>query len=436
MKKKEKRYGLFKGIFLFILIAIVLSWLIPNGAFGATGFQGDGTLTRVGLNDLSWLIYYGIYFAIDKIILLLAIGGLYGVLTRTNAYNRLVTGIAKKLGAHKKIVVLLFSVLLAALTSLLTQSFVVIIFVPFIISIMNRMKIDKMTILATTFGSMLVGTLGATYGTEGLVYFNQYVSSADVTITSTVLIRAGILLIGLVLFNFFTLTHMSKTENKEETADMFQIEELEDTKKRSIIPVLVIGVLLFVIVILGYVNWETNFGVTIFKDFHTMLTEEISIGKDFFIFKNILGSNMGALGTWDLFSITAIVFVFTLILALCYRVKLDDLITNFADGAKKMIKPILCVVAAFSLMVVVYMSPYVATILNKLLTLTDGFNIATKSLSAFIANIFHTDLGYTAYILATYLTSEYVDYNVCIFIWFCSILYSYKYNSRSRINKS
>jgi len=174
MKKKEKKYGLFKAIIVFILIAVVLTWLIPNGLFGETGFTNDGTLTRVGLNDLAWLVYYGLWFSIDKIILLLVIGGMYGILCRTNAYESLVTGIAKKV-KNQKLFVVIISVFLALLTSLLTQTYVVIIFIPFIVSIMNRMKLDKFTILATTFGSMLVGILGATYGTEGLVFFTKYI---------------------------------------------------------------------------------------------------------------------------------------------------------------------------------------------------------------------------------------------------------------------
>lgn len=420
MKKKEKKYGLLKGILLFIFIAIILTWLIPNGAFGGTGFQTDGALTRVGLNDLSWLVHYGIYFSIDKIIMLLAIGGLYGVLVNTNAYEKLVSGIAKRMKRFEKVSVVIFSVLIAILTSLLTQNFVVVIFVPFIISIMNRMKLDKMTILTTTFGSMIVGVMGATYGTEGLVYLNKYMTVESMDINTTILIRAGILVIGLVLFNFFTLTHMSKAKKNEETTDLFVAEEEKDAKKGNFIPIIIVGVLLFVVAILGYVDWKTNFGITIFEDFHKAVTE-ITIGKDFFIFKNILGSNMTALGTWDLFSMAAIVFVFTIVLGLCYRVKLDNFITNFANGAKKMLKPILCVVAAFILMVVVYMSPYIATILDKLLSLTDGFNLATMSLSALIANIFHTDLGYTAYILASYLTVEYVDYINPVYVIFTSL---------------
>ena len=102
MKKEEKKYGLFKGIFLLILIAIVLTWLIPNGSYETGAYVGTGALTRVGINDLAWLIYYGIWFSVDKIILLLVIGGMYGILSKTNAYDRLVTGIANKI-THKKL---------------------------------------------------------------------------------------------------------------------------------------------------------------------------------------------------------------------------------------------------------------------------------------------------------------------------------------------
>lgn len=418
MKEKEKKYGLLKGVLLFIVIAVILTWLIPTGSFSSSGFT-ESVMTRVGINDLTWLIFYGIYFSTDKVILLLAIGGLYGVLVKTNAYDRLVTGIAQKI-KHEKVAVVIFSILIAALTSILTQSFVVVIFIPFIISIMNRMKLDKMTIMATAFGSMLVGIMGATYGTDGLVYFSKYMATESTNISSSVLVRAGILVIGLVLFNFFVLTRMSKVKKNEETAELFAVEELTDTKKRSVIPIIILGIILFVIAILGYVDWNTNFGIEAFNNFHKTITE-ITIGDDFYIFKDLLGSQMGAFGTWDTFSMTAIVIIFTIIFGLCYRVSLNDFLKNYADGMKKMIKPSLCVVGAFTLMVVVYMSPIVATIVNKLLALTDGFNLATMTLSAFITNIFHTDLGYTAYILSGYLTAEYGDYANALWVIFTSL---------------
>ncbi len=427
MKKKEKKYGLLKGVILLILIALVLSWIIPSGGFEATGFTTENIPTRIGLNDLGWIIYYGIYFSIDKIILLIVIGGLYGVLGKIKGYNKLVTSIANKLKKHKKIVVILFSILIAALTSVLTQTFTVIIFIPFIVAILKRMDLDKLTILATTFGSIMVGVLGATYGTEGIQYFSEYMITGDQligdVIKSGILVRAGILAIGLILFNFFTIVHMDKVKNNEESTEMFDIIEDEDTKKASRIPIVILGIITFIIVILAFLGWYNNFGLDLFENFHNSVTE-IKIGKDFYIFKDLLGANMKALGSWDLFSITGVVLIFTCIVALCYRVKFNDFITNYVNGIKKMAKPIACVIGAFTLLVVVYMSPYPATIFNKLLSLSDGFNLATMSLTALLTNILHTDLGYTGYVIGSYLTTEYVDYISPIYTIFIS-LYGY-----------
>ena len=55
MKKKEKKYSLLKGILLFILVAIVLSWLIPVGSYETGEFVSNNVLTRIGINDISWI---------------------------------------------------------------------------------------------------------------------------------------------------------------------------------------------------------------------------------------------------------------------------------------------------------------------------------------------------------------------------------------------
>ena len=169
-KEKEKRYGLLKGVLILVVIAFILSWIIPTGGYTSTGFTEVG-MTRLGLYDIAYTVYYALSFAVDKLVILFVIGAFYGIITRTQGYERIVSGIARKL--NKKLAVVLFSVILAVLTSLLTQTFAVLIFVPFIISILNRMKLDKMTILATTFGSILVGIMGATYGTDGISMFKS-----------------------------------------------------------------------------------------------------------------------------------------------------------------------------------------------------------------------------------------------------------------------
>ena len=424
-KEKEKRYGLLKGVLILVVIAFILSWIIPTGGYTSTGFTEVG-MTRLGLYDIAYTVYYALSFAVDKLVILFVIGAFYGIITRTQGYERIVSGIARKL--NKKFAVVLFSVILAVLTSLLTQTFAVLIFVPFIISILNRMKLDKMTILATTFGSILVGIMGATYGTDGISMFNYYLGyTAEIpNEMPALLVRGGILLIGLVLFNFFTLTHMSKVSDKAESIDLFEVEVPEERvkKTKSVIPLIVIGILLLALVILGFMSWQGNFGIEVFNNFHTFVTEKIKIGSgdnSFFIFQDLLGTGISALGSWNNITISAILIVFGLILALCYRFKLNELFDAVKSGVKKLLVPSLCIIGAYMLMIVVYQSTYVATIVNRILTLTDSLNIATKTLSSLIINIFHTDLGFTGWVMGSYLPVEYVDYINPVYTMFTSL---------------
>lgn len=436
MKKEEKKYGLLKGILLLILVAIALTWIIPNGDYQGTEYVTQSILYRIGLSDIPLLVYYGFYFALDKIVLLLAIGGFYGVLSNTPAYERIVSGIAAKI-KNRKLFVVIMSVIIAALTSFLTQTFVVLIFVPFIISIMNRMKLDKMTILATTFGSMLVGILGATYGTDGLVAFNSYFASETFSINTTVLIRAGILVLGLILFNFITLTHMNKKDKDDTTTDMFAVLETKEEvkkdnkKKANMIPIIVVGVIVLLLAIAAFTNWSswgvfthtddaTGKVVTVFEDFHNEVMD-IKIGKDFYVFNSILGTSMPALGSWDSIPISAVLLLASIVIALCYKIKLDKYINNFISGLKKMIKPSLIVAAAFVLLAVVYKSPFMPHIINKLLTMTNGFNFATMSISALISNIMHTDLGFTGYLIGSHLVQTYPEDISAIYVIFTSL---------------
>ena len=390
MKKKESKYGLLKAVLVMLVLAFVLSWIIPSGAYSSSGFSELGVL-RLGIHDIATSIYYGISIGLDKIVLLLVIGVFYAVLTRTQAYERIVSGIARKL--NKKVAVVMFSVILAALTSVLTQTFVVLI-----------------------------------YGVNALNIYLGY-NMEYPNVMPALLVRAGILAIGLVLFNFFTIAHMSKADKNAESIDLFEVEVEEEVaqKRKNMVPIIVIGVLLFVLAILGFMNWRANFGVEVFKDFHDYVTNDIVIegasesADDFFVFRDLLGIQVEALGQWDIFMITSILLIFTVIIAVCYRIKANEFFDCAKRGIKKFLVPSLCIVGAYALMIIVYhpsyaQSSYIATIVNRLLTLTDGFNIATMTLSSLFLNIFHTDLGFTGFVFGNiqmygnFLITEYADY--------------------------
>ena len=67
--------------------------------------------------------------------------------------------------------------------------------------------------------------------------------------------------------------------------------------------------------------------------------DEISVNND----ESILGSSSPAFGSWTLFSVSGIIFIATIILAIIYNVKLDDIVDSYGDGCRRIGKTVLLV---------------------------------------------------------------------------------------------
>ena len=374
-----------------ILVAIILTWFIPYGYFSGATFYEYG-MQRVGLTDLTTLAYYSAYFAIDKVVFLLILGGFYGLLSKTSSYQKIITTIAKKLKGKEIISLVVTSAIIAALTSISVNSYAILLFVPFLISILLKMKLDKMSVFTATFGSILIGILGATFGTEGLIGFNSYYAAnlgADV-LGSTLVIRSVILLVSLALFNFFIVLHAKKVlKNKkleEKAEDRFEVENNTDKKVKTL-PMVIVLALLAVIALLGIINWP-GFGVEIFNEFHTWLTS-LTIGKDITIFAYILGNSALAFGSWDLFTLCTILFVASIIVAIINKVSFSEYLSAIGNGFIKIGKPVLVLVGVFAVFIALYMTPIIPTITSKLLPVeeTPSINLDYKGSGSAYFNI-------------------------------------------------
>lgn len=403
--KKSEKHDLVKWISLFILLSIALTWIFSYGYYNGAQFYDYG-MNQQGISDIPNLIYYAINFAGDKIIFLLSLGALYAVLSKCSGYKKLVTSIAEKLKGKEIVFALISSLLFTVMTSLFTQSFIPLIFVPLFVSIILSMKLDKLTAFSVTFGSMLIGTLGITYGGEGLYWFNNYVGS---TIDTAILYRVLVLVIGFILFNFFNILHIKGVlKNKklnEVDADPFKVEDTP--KKAKVWPIVTLFAVLCVISILGYVSWNGNFGITVFNDFHTWLLG-LKIGN-FEIFKAILGTLAveAPFGAWNLFHASILLIIISILAALVSRIKLNDFISAYGEGMKKISLPTLLFIGTYLVMVAAYMSPFIPTITNTMFSSIKTFNPYLTSVTAFLANIFHVDFGFTGYVVATYFASSY-----------------------------
>lgn len=407
---KSKKHTLAKLIGILIFAAIALTWVFTYGYYNGANFA-DYNMHRQGLTDLPNMVYYAMSFAADKIIFLLALGAFYAVLSKCKGYNKLVNVIAKAFKGIEVIFILISSLLITAMASLFSQSFIPLIFIPFLISIILAMKLDKITAFAATFGSILIGTIGVTYGGEGFYWFNYYVGTEA---TTAILYRLIVLVVAFILFNFFTCLHaknvLEKKNVNELEADPFKMEELKKDEKCHVWPYIVLMAFLLIICVLGYINWEANFGITCFNTFHEKLMG-LKIGE-FAPFLEIVGTlantvAKGAFGNWNLYHASTILIVLTLVIALIKRMKLDDFISSCGEGLKKMALPTILFVGAYLVMTGAYMSPFIPTITNTIFKHVSTFNPYLVSLDALLANIFHIDFGFTGYVVAGYFTSTY-----------------------------
>lgn len=203
-----KKHNTFKIVLGTMLVFAILSWIIP-AAYYSGEFVDQGRV-QVGLFDLfnysltslSYFGYIGLF--------LIFVGGLYGVLNKIPAYRDLLDAIAKKSAGKEKVILSVIMVLLAIIVSVWGIEIEMLLFAPFIISLVFALGFDKVVAALTVAGSSIVGVAGSTYayGKIGML-----VQALGVDITSDIYVKLMILLVGLVLLIFNTLLYIKKSES-------------------------------------------------------------------------------------------------------------------------------------------------------------------------------------------------------------------------------
>ena len=173
--------------------------------------------------------------------------------------------------------------------------------------------------------------------------------------------------------------------------------------KNKLWPFVLVFSLLFVILVLAFITWGDNgFKVALFTNITKSVNEFKLFG--FPLFAKLLGS-FNAFGSWTITDMFLPMALAVLLLAVLYKVKLDDIFEGFANGAKKAFGPALLVICMYTVLVMVTYHPFQLTIYKAILGLTKGFNIATTVLVAVLASIFNSDVAYTFQSVVPYYTS-------------------------------
>lgn len=401
MKRFFEKYDLIKVAGILVLLSVILTWLIPYGYFTGTEVVKE-EITRVGLTNFMQYGLLGIYYFTVLVTFLIVLAGFYQILSRVSGYQTLVKNISKKLKGHETLFVVLTTVVLSALCSLTSEYFPLLVFIPFIISVMNRLKINKLAAFSATFGALLVGTIGSVYSQKVAGVLNEVFGAVSIWY------RVILFVVALGLMLLFILLNMKKNKSDKafEEYDKFEVESYKSGKSARVWPYVVCLCLLAVVIILAYLPWAT-WNVTAFANATKWVNNITIFGVP--IFSYLIGTFV-EFGSWDIFTIQFVLLFIILLIHWFGKVKFDEIIESFGEGFKKISYVLVVLLAVYAILIFSVMFPVIPVIVDWICGLAKGFNVLLASISAFITSLFGVEMQYVANLSGAYFATTYAEH--------------------------
>lgn len=406
-----KKNTLFRIIVLVALYMIVLSWIIPAGQLSGSEVMDSG-LRRVSLYAVFDYAYLTFMYFNQPFFFILAVGGLYGILTETGVYRKTLEKIAKSLKGKENLFLICTSFVLAALSSVFGLNILLFIFIPALIAIILLLGYDKITAFLVGFASPLIGVIGSTYSNAIIGYINQIIGT---DYTSLVIYKAALFVFSFLIYSFLLLKYAGKNKNKanelSEKAELTLIGGIKESKKPSWPIYLVFGIML-VVLVLGYAKWSDAFGVKTFTDIHKTVTEweiaEVPVAS-------YLIGDLTAFGNWDYEQFTIMTIIVSIVLALVYNFKLEDAIKAYEKGIKRILKGALLFVLAYVVVIISAWHPFIVIVSDFLVGLVSGVTgffgdvlfVLFSTIITILGTLFNIDMIYTLQSTSTIILAHY-----------------------------
>lgn len=404
MKKLGEKYNLVKATGLLVLITVLLTWVIPQGMFQGSAVEVT-EITRVGLFDFFTYGLLGLYYFTVLVTFIFVLGAFYQVLSRTKGYQALTNGIAKTFKGKEILFVLVVSFLLAAVSAITNEYILVLVVIPFIVTIMSKMKMDKLTTFVTTFGAVLVGSLGSVYSAKTVGMNVRYLGTAYSKLIWPKVILFAIAFIG---FSIFTILHIrnSRKNKAEAVEDLFETTETNDKSRSKAWPIAVVLCLTAVVILLAYLPWSTAWNVSWpTKALEAVTTAEV-FGSTIFAF--ILGK-VQAFGSWDIFGAQVVMLVAILIIKWIDKMSIEEVFESFGEGFKKVGKLVVILLLCYLVLEFAVMFPVIPTIVNWFMGLfgkaSEKVIVLLSTIPGVFTSLFTVEYQYTVNLVGEYLVT-------------------------------
>ncbi len=377
-----KKNKMLKTLLFVLLLAVIATWFIPTTNITDGKFVTEA-YNRIGVFQLSNYVAIVIANFFQYSFYLIFVGGLYGVMSKLPAYKKLTNLIAKGFKNREWIFFITVGLFLALVSSMTGLSFGLLILLPILVSIVLAMGYDKMTAAILFVGSVIAGLMGTVFSANNVLGMIRVLGivNQEEFINGQVLIKLVIMAIAL-----FVVVGGAWLYAKEHKGEPEKLEE--DVEKAKVWPLSIVLDLTLVVLILGFISW-TSLKVDFFDKFVTSminptgspLTKGIVGGIN-----SILGmsvdTNSGyvsSFGNWSLVEASVVVLIATVVLAVSYKVKYEDFLDDFLEGAKKALVPAMMVLIAYTVFVVLHSTNITNGVLRYLMHLGSGIDIVPTS---------------------------------------------------------
>ena len=397
-----KRHNLFKVVMISILVAVLLSWVLPIVYYSSSsGLVDDGTREQIGIFAIMNYVGIAIQYFSHVGIYVLAVGGLYGVLNQLPAYRNVIDKIVKKTKKKEWIFILVAMLFVAGLSAFAGMYIAVIILFPFIIAVILAMGYDRITAALVTIGSVAAGLIGSAFAVNNTYGFDAILNTAPNT---HIKFKGLLFILAVGIMIAYTILYAKKHKDSKDVDNKTLLPAVSGSKKVKEWPLYVSMGLTIIILVLGFISWNESFSITWFNDLHTKI-EEFKI-SDFAVISKVLGLN-NPLGAWSLVEGSVLVVLASYIISFIYKVKFNDFISYFMSGCERALKAAILVVLAYVVLVATTYVPYLLTIVKPLINMSETLNVFTMSITAFIASVFSVDSYYAGSSVLPYVQSVY-----------------------------
>ncbi len=396
-----KKHNAFKVILITLAVFLLLTWILPAAVFQST-YSEQGRI-QMGLFDIFSYQTVALSYFGQLSLFVLVIGGFYGVVSKTGAYRRMLDAIVKKFKGKEWLALTIIMVLFAVITSVCGLQMGLLIFFPFVFSLTLMMGYSKLAATAVTVGSTLIGIMGTTFDTSTTMVLTQYFS---LEVLDGIWAKVIILVLGLAIL-ILNVLKFGKKESKKVAEDKDEfLPVVARGKAKKVWPLIVVFDVILLIMILSFISWNGAFGLTIFEDATTAVTEFELF--DFPIFGKLLGT-ISSFGNWSIGELCTVLFVAIIALKFIYKVKWNDAIDGFVEGAKKALLPAVLIILIYSGLVITTYHPFQLVIYKAILGITKGFNVFTAGLVALLAGLFNVEPAYAFQSVVPYIASLVTD---------------------------